>query len=197
MIIGGYLWYVAVNFQRLHNEFGRVGYVNLPDDNGNLTIVQGTWVRCEGALGRCQGAWGRCQGAWGICQGAWERCQGAWGRFQGGSRKADGCSIVHPYYYRNHDTWSQIYGKLWRAKDDQGSLVECTTTILIHFTDAAQIFICRIMVKVLNILKQLAHSKVHAGPCKMMQNASTEERDVFHMNIGDMPFLMQIDWCFL
>ncbi len=30
------------------------------------------------------------------------------------------------------------------------------------------------MVKVLNILKQSAHSKVHAGPCRMMQNASTD-----------------------
>ncbi len=33
-VIGGYLWYVAVNVQRLHNKFGRVGYVNLLDDQG-------------------------------------------------------------------------------------------------------------------------------------------------------------------
>ncbi len=33
-VIGGYLRYVAVNFQQLHNEFGRVGYVNLLDDQG-------------------------------------------------------------------------------------------------------------------------------------------------------------------
>ncbi len=33
-VIGGYLWYVEVNFQRLHNKFGRVGYVNLTDDQG-------------------------------------------------------------------------------------------------------------------------------------------------------------------
>ncbi len=41
MVIGGYLQYVAVNFQWLHNEFGRVGYINLTDEQGNLKIVQG------------------------------------------------------------------------------------------------------------------------------------------------------------
>ncbi len=41
MVIGGYLWDVAVNFQWLHNEFGRLGYVNLMDDQVNLMIVQG------------------------------------------------------------------------------------------------------------------------------------------------------------
>ncbi len=40
-VIGSYLWYVAANFQRLHNKFGRVGYVNLMDDQRNLMIVQG------------------------------------------------------------------------------------------------------------------------------------------------------------
>ncbi len=33
MLIGGYLWYVAANFQWLH-KFGRVVYVNLMDDQG-------------------------------------------------------------------------------------------------------------------------------------------------------------------
>ncbi len=46
MVIGSYLQYVAVNFQQLHNEYGRVGYVNLIDEQGNLTIVQGAWGRC-------------------------------------------------------------------------------------------------------------------------------------------------------
>ncbi len=40
MVIDGYLKYVAANLQWLH-EFGRVGYVNLMDDRGNLTIVEG------------------------------------------------------------------------------------------------------------------------------------------------------------
>ncbi len=33
MVIGGYLWYIAANFQRIH-EYGRVGYVNLTIDQG-------------------------------------------------------------------------------------------------------------------------------------------------------------------
>ncbi len=41
MVIDGYLRYVATNFQWLHNEFSRVGYVNLTDDQGNLVTVQG------------------------------------------------------------------------------------------------------------------------------------------------------------
>ncbi len=40
MVIGGYLWYVEVNFQWFHNEYGRVGHLNLNDDQRNLTIVQ-------------------------------------------------------------------------------------------------------------------------------------------------------------
>ncbi len=32
-VVGGYLWYVAMNFQWLH-EFGRVGYIKLIDDQG-------------------------------------------------------------------------------------------------------------------------------------------------------------------
>ncbi len=82
MVIGGYLRYVAVNFQWLHNEFGRVGYVNLMDDQENLIIVQGAWVRC--------------QGAWGIYQGVWGRCQGALMRCQGGSRMIEGWPMVVP-----------------------------------------------------------------------------------------------------
>ncbi len=35
-VLGDYLQYVAVNFQRLHNKFGRVGYVNLTDDQRNM-----------------------------------------------------------------------------------------------------------------------------------------------------------------
>ncbi len=31
-VVGGYLQYIAANFQQLHNEFGRVGFVNLTDD---------------------------------------------------------------------------------------------------------------------------------------------------------------------
>ncbi len=41
-------------------------------------------------------------------------------------RMADGSSIVHSYYYHKHDTWLQIYSKLWRVMDGQGSLVECS-----------------------------------------------------------------------
>ncbi len=33
-VTGSYLQYIAVNFQRLHNEYGRVGYVNLMEDHG-------------------------------------------------------------------------------------------------------------------------------------------------------------------
>ncbi len=29
MVIGSYLWYVAVDFQWLHTEYGIVGYVNM------------------------------------------------------------------------------------------------------------------------------------------------------------------------
>ncbi len=41
MVIGSYLRYVAVNFQRLHNTFGRVGYVNLTDDQGLFKEYEG------------------------------------------------------------------------------------------------------------------------------------------------------------
>ncbi len=34
IIIGGYLQYIAANFQWIHNEFGMVGYVNLMQDQG-------------------------------------------------------------------------------------------------------------------------------------------------------------------
>ncbi len=40
MVIGDYLQYFATNFKWLHNEFGSMGYVNLMDDQGNLTIIQ-------------------------------------------------------------------------------------------------------------------------------------------------------------
>ncbi len=48
MVIGSYLWYIAANLQWLHNEYGRMGYVNLTDEQGNLMIVQGAWGRCQG-----------------------------------------------------------------------------------------------------------------------------------------------------
>ncbi len=60
-------------------------------------------------------------------------------RVKDARRMADGCSVVHPYYYNNHDTWLQIYFKLQRATDSQGSLVECATTIPIHCMDVARI----------------------------------------------------------
>ncbi len=82
-------------------------------------------------------------------------------RVKDARRMADSCSVVHPYYYRNHDTWLQIYGKLLRATDGQGSLVECAMTIPISIRFTLRIlhgsynkfFTCRITVKVLNILK--------------------------------------------
>ncbi len=40
MVISSYLRYIAANFQQLH-MYGRVGHVNLTDDQGNLMIVQG------------------------------------------------------------------------------------------------------------------------------------------------------------
>ncbi len=40
-------------------------------------------------------------------------------RVKDARRMADGCSIVHSYYYHNHDMWPQIYSKLWRAMNDQ------------------------------------------------------------------------------
>ncbi len=86
-------------------------------------------------------------------------------------------SVVHPYYYHNHNIWPQIYGKLRRDTDGQGNLVECTTNIPIHFTmlhrTCNNFFICRIMANVLNISKQSAYAKLYAEPCRKMQNAST------------------------
>ncbi len=41
MVIGSYQQYIAANFPQLHNEYGRGGYINLMDDQGNLMIVQG------------------------------------------------------------------------------------------------------------------------------------------------------------
>ncbi len=38
-VIGVYLRYVAANVHQLHNKLGRVGYVNLTDDQGNLMII--------------------------------------------------------------------------------------------------------------------------------------------------------------
>ncbi len=40
-VTGGYLWYIAVNFQWLHKDYDREGYVNLTDDQGNQMIVEG------------------------------------------------------------------------------------------------------------------------------------------------------------
>ncbi len=40
MVIGSYLQYLAANFQQLH-VYGRVCYINLTDDHGNLMFVQG------------------------------------------------------------------------------------------------------------------------------------------------------------
>ncbi len=51
---------------------------------------------------------------------------------------AYGCSVVHLYYYGNHDMWPQIYGKLQMATGSQGSLVESAMSIPVHFMDAAQ-----------------------------------------------------------
>ncbi len=86
------------------------------------------WVG-QGGLRKPDRWSGIVQGAWGRCQGAWERCQGTrgtakeglpWGRYQGGSRMLEGwqvCSVVHPYYYCDHNTWPQIYGKLWMVRE--------------------------------------------------------------------------------
>ncbi len=40
-IIGGYLWYVAAHSQQLHNKFGRVGYINLMDNQGLFNEHEG------------------------------------------------------------------------------------------------------------------------------------------------------------
>ncbi len=47
-VIGGYLQYVAANFQQLQNEFGRVGYVNLTDDQGLFKEHEGDAKGHEG-----------------------------------------------------------------------------------------------------------------------------------------------------
>ncbi len=47
MVIGGYLRYVEVNFQRWH-KFGRVGYVNLTDDQGLFKEHEGDAKGHEG-----------------------------------------------------------------------------------------------------------------------------------------------------
>ncbi len=43
-------------------------------------------------------------------------------RVKDARRMADGCSVVHPYYYRNHDTWPQIYGKTTESYGWSGKL---------------------------------------------------------------------------
>ncbi len=89
--------YTAANFQWLHNEFGRVDYVNLMND-----------------------------------QGLFKKHKEMPKRVNDARRITGDCSIVHPYYYHKHDTWSQMNSNLHRATDGQGSLVECATTIPFH-----------------------------------------------------------------
>ncbi len=79
-VIGGYLWYVAANFQQLHNKFVSVGYINLMDDQGkpdNCSRSMREMPRSMREIPR---------------------------RVKDAPKMADGCSVVHPYYYCNHDT---------------------------------------------------------------------------------------------
>ncbi len=65
-----------------------------------------------------------------IGQGALRRYQGVCRIYQEGQ----GCLKDGRWLFM----WSQLYGKLRMATDSQRSLVECTTTILIHFMDASK-----------------------------------------------------------
>ncbi len=103
-------------------------------------------------------------------------------------RMANGCYVVHPYYYCNPGTWPQIYSKLRRATDGHGSLVEVLqpfrfTLRMIH--GACNNFsTCWIITNVSNISIQLVHSKVHAERCRKMQNASTALADYHRLPQG-------------
>ncbi len=71
-------------------KFGRVGYVNLMDDQGLFKEYEGDAKGHEGdakeheVLPRSMGEMPR--------------------RVKHARRMVDGCSVVHPYYYCNHDT---------------------------------------------------------------------------------------------
>ncbi len=89
MVIGGYLWYVAANFQWLHNKFGRVGYVNLMDDQGLFKEHEGDAKAHEGDAKEHEG----------LPRSMREMPR----RVKDAQRMADGCLVVHPYYYHNYD----------------------------------------------------------------------------------------------
>ncbi len=92
------------------------------------------WVR-PGGLCKSFSVWGKAD----DCSRSTRKMSRSTQNLLRGSQMLDGgCSVVHPYYYCNHNMWPQIYSKLLRAMDGLGSLVECTTTIPIHFIDAAQ-----------------------------------------------------------
>ncbi len=85
---------------------------------------------------------------------------------------ADGCSVLHPYYYHNHDMWPQIYGKVYRATDGQGSLVECATnmpwfTLRMMHGLCNTFFTCQIMV---NILKHFKTVGALQSTCRTLQD---------------------------
>ncbi len=87
-VIGCYLRYVAANFQWLYNEFGRVGYVNLTDDEGLFKEHEGD----------AKGGEGDAKEHMGLPRGMREMRRGV----KEGRWMANDCSIVHPYYYHNH-----------------------------------------------------------------------------------------------
>ncbi len=91
MVIGSYLQYVPANFLWLH-KFGRVGYVNLTDDQGNLMLSkehEGDAKEHEGDAKEHKGDARSIREMPRIVKDA--------------RRMADGCSVEHPYYYHNHD----------------------------------------------------------------------------------------------
>ncbi len=70
------------------------------------------------------------------------------------------------------------YGGLQMVREAQQNVLQPSQFTLWMLHGACNnFFICRIMANVLHISKQSAHSKVHAEPCRKMQNASTALAD--------------------
>ncbi len=70
------------------------------------------------------------------------------------------------------------YRGLWMVrKAQQNALQQSRFTLRMLHGACNNIFTCQIMANILNISQKLAHRKVHAEPCRKMQNASTALAD--------------------
>ncbi len=93
-VIGGYLLYIATNLQWLYNEYDRVGYVNLADD-------QETWQLFIEHVGDAKGACRIYQEGYGYSTDGWQLLHNA------------SVTIIITHDYR----LTENYGVLWMVRE--------------------------------------------------------------------------------